>query len=186
MNSYKVLKEKYIFFIPPLILISLCFLALIFLSFFIKDRFSISAIKISNLEKRLKEEKEANISLKRELVQWEEVKNGVSEFSKKLGTSSEKLTEIIKEIEELSLKSGVVPHSYGFNYGEKERKHFISFVINFPFEADYSSVRNFLHLIELTPTFIILNSINLSTAGEMSEKVRLQFQLTTFFSQEGS
>lgn len=186
MKSYRVLREKYILFIPPLILIVLCFLILFFLSFPLKDKFSLSAIQLSDLEKKLNEEKEINISLKRELKQWEEVKNEIYDFSKRLGTSSEKLTEIIKEIEELSLKSGVVPHSYGFNYGERQGKHFISFVINFPFEADYSSVRNFLHLIELTPTFIILNSINLSTAGEMSEKVRLQFQLTTYLSPEGS
>jgi len=184
MDSLRIFKEKYILFLPPIILIFICLFSLFFWKFSLKDKFSISEIKIKNIEKKLEEEKNLNTSLKRELMQWEDAISKIDDFKKRLGTSNENMTKIIKEIEELSIRSGVVPHSYGFNYGEGEKKYFRSFVINFPFEADYPSVRNFLNLLELTPSFVTLNSINLNTTGEMAEKVRLQFQLTTYFNPE--
>lgn len=182
--NLQLIKEKYPLFLPPLILILICLGLLSLWNFTLKKNFNLSAIKLSGLEKKLEEEKNLNLVLKKELKDWEKAIKELENFSKKLGTSREKMAEVIKEIEDLSVKSGVVPHSYGFSYGEKERRHFVSFTINFPFEADYTSVRNLLHLLELTPTFVVLNAINLSTAGEMSEKVRLQFQLTTYFAME--
>ena len=184
MNNLKVLKEKYILLLPPFILILLCFLALSFWNFSLKDKFSMSEKKVKDIENKLEEEKNLNLKMKRELKDWEYTSRAVEDFQKRLGTFQENMTKIIKEIEELSRKSGVVPHTYGFSYSEGEKKHFIRFQIVFPFEADYSNVRNFLHLLELTPSFITLNSINLNTAGEMSEKVNLQFRLTTYFSEE--
>ena len=38
------------------------------------------------------------------------------------------------------------------------------FGIEFPFEGDYSSVRNLLNLLELTPSFLILDAFNLSSS----------------------
>lgn len=182
---FRLLKEKYSLLLPALLLIGFCIILLILWNFYFKENFTLGSIKLSALEKKLEEEKKSNFILKKELKEWEKVIEDIDFFSKRLGTSRERITLVIKEIEDLSIKSGVVPHSYGFSYGEKEGRYFSSFTINFPFEADYTGVRNFLHLLELTPTFVVLNSINLSTAGEMSEKVRLQFQLTTFFAQEG-
>lgn len=182
--NFRLIKEKYPLLLPPLFLTGLCTVLLILWNFSFRENFTLSSIKLSGIEKKLEEEKKLNTILKKELKEWEKAQEDIKFFSKKLGTSQERITEVIKEIEDLSVKSGVVPHSYGFSYGEKERKHFSSFTINFPFEADYTGVRNFLHLLELTPTFVVLNSINLSTSGEMSEKVRLQFQITTFFALE--
>ncbi len=184
MNNIKILKEKYYLFLPPIILIIICLFALIFWNFSLKNKFSISERKVKNIEKKLEEEKNLKSKLQKELKEWEEVLLAIDNFKKMLGTPKENMTKIIKEIEELSIKSGVIPHTYGFNFNEKERENFISFIINFPFEADYSNIRNFLHLLELTPSFITLNSINLNTTGEMSEKIRLQFQLTTYFAKE--
>ncbi len=182
--DYKILKEKYLLFLPPLILILLCLLIYLIWNFSFKNKASLSAIKISNLEKKVEEEKRLNSILKEELREWERNISEINKFKEYLGSAKDNLTSVIKEIEDLSFKAGVVPHSYGFSFSEKEREDFIGFNIDFPFESDYSGVRNFLHMLELSPTFIILSSINLNTSGELSEKVRLQFKLTTFFATE--
>lgn len=184
LEALKLLKEKFNAFIPAFLIILICSFLLIFWNFYLKNKFSISFIKISQLEKKLKEEKDLNNNLKIEKRQWEDVILKIKKFEEKLGTKKENLGNIINEIEELSKRCGFVPHSYAFTYQEKERKNFVEFKISFPFEGDYASVRNFLNLIEMADMFLTLDSINLRTSGELSEKVSLQFQISTYFKGE--
>lgn len=180
----KILLERKWFWIPAAILLGFNLLAFVGYRYLFAEKFSLEGLKRDRLEKEWDAASAANAGLKRTLAAWQGATDGVATFYDRLGTRPDKLTLMIQEIEGLARKAGVLPHQLTFGYGNLPKGELAEVRLVFPFESDYSGVRNLLHLLEVTPSFVITESVSLAASGELQDKIRLQFGLKTYFRKE--
>ncbi len=152
----------------------------------VADRFDLAALKRDRLESDFRTAAGKRDELKRSLEGWRAVETGVADFYARAGSREERLPDLLREIDDMARKAGAVPHRITFDQSFLKDADLAEFGIVFPFEGDYGSVRNLLNFIEVTPTFLILDTFNLTSAGDLQEKVRLQFRLRTVFHQEAA
>ena len=180
-----LLERKWVW-IPAVILLVLNLLALTAYRYLFAEKFSLETMKRDRLEKEWDAANSANAGLRRTLTAWQKAVDGIAQFYDRVGTQQEKLTGQIQEIEDLARKAGVVPHQLTFGYGEVPQVDLAEVRLGFPFESDYKGVRNLLHLLEVTPSFVITESVSLAASGELQDKIRLQFGLKTYYRTEGT
>jgi hypothetical protein len=180
----RILWEKKWVWIPAAILLLLDVAALAGYRYLFAERFSIEATRQAQLEKDWDAASSQNAALKKTLNSWKQASDGIEQFYALVGPRPKKLTPIIQEIEGLAQKAGVLPHQMTFGYADMPRGGLTEMRILFPFESTYAGVRNLLHLLEVTPSFIVTESVSLGASGELQDKIRLQFGLKTYFVQE--
>jgi hypothetical protein len=184
MRFWALCVERRWFWLPALILLALNGTLYVGYRTLLSERFDLAAVKRERLEKEYQAATEQRDGLKRSLDGWRAAEASIAEFYGRIGRREERLPELLQEIDELARKVGAVPHQLRFGQTEIGEADLVEFSIEFPFEGDYGSVRTLLNLLEITPSFLIVDSFNLSSAGELQEKVRLQFRLRTVFHQE--
>jgi hypothetical protein len=99
-------------------------------------------------------------------------------------TESSRLTGAMREVRELAARSGLLPTSMSYpseplvDFGLSRR----SFV--FSVEGSYADLRTFLHLLELTDSFVGVDRIRVGEAG--SGRLSIALTLSTLFGVEPS
>jgi hypothetical protein len=181
---WKILLERKWVWIPAAILLVLNVLAFVGYRYLFAEQFSLEALRRDRLEKEWDAASATNAGLKRTLAAWQGATDGIAVFYDRLGTRPDKLTPMIQEIEGLARKAGVLPHQLTFAYNDHPTGELEEVRLVFPFESDYSGVRNLLHLLEVAPSFVITESVSLGTSGELQDRIRLQFGLKTYFRME--
>ena len=101
-------------------------------------------------------------------------------YGERFATESGRFTDLVREIKRLAEHAGLDPREISYpeetldGFGLARR----SFV--FTVEGNYSNLRMFLHLIELSPSFVTVNEIKVSERKGKGLQVNLR--LSTFFS----
>ena len=180
----RILWERKWIWIPAAILLVLDLSALLGYRYLFAERYSLEAMKRAQLEKDWDAASSQNAALKKTLDSWKQASDGIDQFYALVGPRPKNLTPVIQEIEGLAQKAGVLPHQMNFGYSDLPRGGLTEMRILFPFESTYAGVRNLLHLLEVTPSFIITESVSLGASGELQDRIRLQFGLKTYFIQE--
>ena len=94
-------------------------------------------------------------------------------------TERERLTDLIGEVKELADRSGLRPGSISYPEATLEQYGLVEKSIVFTVEGDYSQLRGLVNLLEVTDTFVALDSISLS---EATPNLRIDLRLSTLFS----
>jgi len=184
MRFWKLCLERRWFWLPAVFLLALNGVLYLGYRTLLSERFDLAAIKRERLEKEHQAASAQRDELKKMLEGWRVAETGIADFYARVGRREERLPELLQEIDELARKVGTVPHRINFGQSEVRDADLVEFSIEFPFEGDYANVRNLLNLMEVTPSFLILDAFNLSSSGELQEKVRLNFRLRTVFHEE--
>lgn len=101
-------------------------------------------------------------------------------YDRSFGTESERLTDWIREVKELAEQSGLAPSTISYpreelvDYGLLKR----SFV--FPVRGSYASLRQFINLLELTESFVVLEGV---TMNESEPELQISLSLSTLFAE---
>jgi hypothetical protein len=100
-------------------------------------------------------------------------------YQDRFGTERERLTATLREVRDLATRAGLEPRA--FTYPEEELSDYgllrRSFV--FSVEGDYPGLRTFLHLLELSPTFLTVDRIQV---GERAGgRLGIALRLSTLF-----
>lgn len=99
-------------------------------------------------------------------------------YASSFGTERERLTDWIREVKELAEQSGLVPSAITYphedlvDYGLLER----SFI--FPVRGSYTSLRQFINLLELTESFVVLEGVSMN---ESEPELQISLSLSTLF-----
>ena len=184
MRFWRLCVERRWLWLPAVLLLALNGVLYLGYRTLLSERFDLAAMKRERLEKDYQAATDQRNGLQRTLDGWQAAESGIAEFYARVGRREEKLPQLMKEIDELVRKVGTVPHRINFGQSEVPEADLVEFSIEFPFEGDYASVRNLLNLLEVTPSFLIVDQFNIGSSGELQEKVRLQFRLRTAFHQE--
>lgn len=124
------------------------------------------------LEQRLQKAKATEVAVRR---LYDEV----------FATRSERLTKVTAEVRSLARKAGLNPRSISYPQREIEDYGLIKRSFVFPVEGTYVELRQFLNLLELSDSFLTLESITLSEeGGDEGPELRMNLTLSTLFAEE--
>ena len=100
-------------------------------------------------------------------------------------TRSERLTRVTAEVRSLARKAGLNPRTIAYPQKEIEDYGLIKRSFVFPVDGTYVELRQFLNLLELSDSFLTLESITLSEEGsDEGPELRMNLTLSTLFAEE--
>lgn len=100
-------------------------------------------------------------------------------------TRSERLTRITTEVRTLARKAGLNPRTIAYPQREIEDYGLTKRSFVFSVDGTYVELRQFLNMLELTDSFLTLESITLSEeGGEEGPDLRMNLTLSTLFAEE--
>ncbi len=95
-------------------------------------------------------------------------------FSRERGNS-----ELLKELEAVCAKAGLVKTRGAFQYDRDSRFGTRKLTVVLPIEGNYGNIRRLLNALENHSKFIIIDSLNLEDTREGSGVIRMDLQLST-------
>lgn len=106
-------------------------------------------------------------------------------YNEQFSTRSQRMTRVTSEIKSLARKAGLNPRQLSYpeealeDYGLIKRSH------NFTVEGTYLELRQFINLMEHSDSFLTLEAVTLSEAGQdTGPELRMSLRISTLFSQE--
>jgi hypothetical protein len=103
--------------------------------------------------------------------------------SERFATERSRFTEQVRELKSLAVRAGLEPETIAYPQDQLLDFGLVRRAFVFSVEGDYGSLRNFLHLLELSPSFLTIEEIGVSE-GRGGLAVRLR--LSTLFEAVGS
>ncbi|MEO8502746.1 MAG: hypothetical protein ABI609_02520 [Acidobacteriota bacterium] len=103
-------------------------------------------------------------------------------YSERLATERERLTRTLAEFKTLATRAGLQPQSVSYPEVELAQFGLVKKSIVFGVDGDYNSLRQLIHLLELSPTFFSLEEVRLNNdAGGSSPQLHIALQIATLF-----
>jgi hypothetical protein len=132
--------------------------------------------------KRLEaERKELEVLIQRVKTNREQVRQL---YNERLATRSQRLTAITAEFRDLARKAGLEPKEISTKEEEIPEYGLVRRSFIFPVEGTYPELRKLINLLELSPSFFILENANLRSGGEDSPELRIDLTISTLFARE--
>ena len=100
-------------------------------------------------------------------------------------TRSERLTRVTTEVRSLARKAGLNPRTISYPQDDLEDYGLVKRSFVFSVDGTYVELRQFINLLELTDSFLTLESITLSEeGGDEGPELRMSLTLSTLFAEE--
>jgi hypothetical protein len=126
---------------------------------------------------KLREQRQSLVDL---VARAERSRSGIRElYEQRFATESERLTSLIREVKDLAERAGLRLTAIGYPDRELEDYGLIDRSIVFSVNGDYRKLRQFVNFLELSDSFVILQSIQVSGG---SNELGLSLELATLFS----
>ncbi len=105
-------------------------------------------------------------------------------YGRWLASEADRLTQVIAEVKRMARVSGV--RTSGFRYPGEVLEEFqlVRRSIVFSVEGSYKELRRFIHSLERSDQFLILEEIGVSDGGRDGSDIRVSFSVSTLFSSE--
>jgi len=103
-------------------------------------------------------------------------------YTERFSTERARLTAIVAELRELARRTGLEPRSVSYPEQPLEQYGLLQRSFVFSVEGRYADLRTFLHLLELSPSFLTVEQIRVSDGGRGA--LRIALRLSTLFAIE--
>lgn len=168
-----------------LIVIVLFILNLLFFLFLTRPAYSrytsLTADNVPALQALEQKEKETKIMEKRFSRITDTEKNITEFYQEILATKDERMIDIQLEVVDIAMQFKIDPDTMKYGNEELLKEGVERFTISVPLVGTYANLRNFLHKIENSDNFLIVDRVILTTAKEGGVILQLNIQLSTFF-----
>jgi Tfp pilus assembly protein PilO len=104
-------------------------------------------------------------------------------YGERLAPESERLTQVIAEVKELARRAGLDPATISYPEELLDDYRLVKKSFVFGVEGSYEELRQFVNLLELSPTLLILEQVTLTEAGQ-GGVLRINLRLAALFRQE--
>ena len=106
----------------------------------------------------------------------------VDEFYQRwLSSEAQRLTRVIAEVKSIAGRSRVKTSGYRYPDEMIEEYGLVRRSIVFSAEGSYKSLRQFIHSLEHSDEFLILEEIGVSEGGDDGANIRVSFKVSTLF-----
>lgn len=167
------------------VLLAVLALDLAFYLFFTRPRLQMAAgtrASLVSLEERLASERAAVQMVRDRLSLIRCVSYDVERFRKEvLSSKVERMTRVQKELRDLARTFQMDPESISYQVQEVNDTDFTSFGINFPLTGSYQDLRQFLHHVEDSELFLLVDAVSLSGGVEGGSALNLNIRMSTYF-----
>jgi len=106
-------------------------------------------------------------------------------YDERFSTRRHRLTAVTAEIKDLAGKAGLAPSSFAYPEEEIEDYGLVKRSFVFSVEGTYVELRKFINLLELSPSFLTVEQVQLAGTAEGPE-LRISMIVSTLFSSEAS
>lgn len=103
-------------------------------------------------------------------------------YRDRLSTERNRFTAVTSEVRELARRAGLEPAAMSYPTEEVEDYGLLKRYFTFNVEGTYVELRQFINLLELTPSFVTLEQVQLS--GDEGARLKIQLNLSTLFVEE--
>lgn len=168
--------------LPGLLLLILNLVVLSTYRLLLAGQSQISASRVERLSADLGELESHTEALEDVIGRAETNRERIDEFySGWLSSEADRLTQVIGEVKSMARQSGV--RASGFRYPDEiiEELDLVRRSIVFSAEGSYQSMRRFIHSLERSDQFLILEDIGVNDSGNESSEVRVRFSVSTLF-----
>lgn len=146
------------------------------------DRVERLETEVTGLELELKQTIADREQLER-MQQWrrEGERQAQALLEERLGPRARRLTEVLRHVKELAARAGIRPDAIRYTTDLTPDEDFERVSWTYSVVGTYGQVRRFLHLLETTDTFLILEDVRLAEVEEQNAQLRIQLGLATVF-----
>lgn len=102
-------------------------------------------------------------------------------YSQWLSSEADRLTQVIAEVKKMARAAGVKTSGYRYPDEMLEEFELVRRSIVFSVEGSYQELRRFIHALELTDEFLILEEVGVSETGGEDSTVRVRMGVSTLF-----
>ena len=139
------------------------------------------------------EEKEAQVTAVekererlREFVERAEVNRRLVDelYQERFATRRQRLTQVTEEIKSLARRAGLDPTALNYPETSIAEYSLVERSFSFTVRGRYSALRNFVNLLELSPSFLILERLDLTGERGNPDDMRIGLTVSTLFANE--
>lgn len=106
-------------------------------------------------------------------------------YEEVLATERQRVTQVIAEVKELARRAGMAPTAVQYPQESIAEFGLVKRSMIFQVEGNYSSLREFINLLELSDSFLTLEEVRLSSGGQGgSALLRIDLRVSTLFVDE--
>jgi Tfp pilus assembly protein PilO len=105
-------------------------------------------------------------------------------YSERFSTRSRRMVPINAEVRRLAGQAGLRPRAISFPEEEIEEYGLIKRSFTFSVDGTYAELRKFIHLLELSPSFLAVEEIAVTGGGEEGPEVKINMRISTYFAVE--
>ena len=103
-------------------------------------------------------------------------------YTERFSTQRARFTAVTSEIRELARRAGLEPAAMSYPTEEVEEYGLVKRYFTFGVTGTYVELRQFINLLELTPSFVVLEQVTLS--GGEGAQLDIRLNLSTLFVEE--
>lgn len=103
-------------------------------------------------------------------------------FDETLSAKSERMVAVQRELRAIAERHGIRPDTVAyFNAPADKTRNMVRFGATFPLRGSYEALRAFMHDVEHSPHFLIIDAIDLTNAREGGALLALNISVSTIF-----
>lgn len=105
-------------------------------------------------------------------------------YGERLSTERERLTKTLAEFRTLATRAGLQPQAVSYPEEELVQFGLVKKSIVFNVDGDYNALRQLIHLLELSPTFLSIEQVHLAGGAADGARLQIALQIATLFVNE--
>lgn len=149
-------------------------------------------LRAADLESRLARAREEHAETDKQFEKRERIWIAMVENRKRLeelldhrlSTQRNRFTAIVSELRDLARRTGLEPSSVTYPDESLEDYGLVRTSFLFAVEGSYADLRAFLHLLELSPSFLVVDQLSVNEDGR--GVLRISLRLSTLFAEDSS
>jgi Tfp pilus assembly protein PilO len=103
-------------------------------------------------------------------------------FNETLAAKSQRMVAVQRELRAIAERHSIRPETVSyFNAPADKTRNMVRFGATFPLSGSYQALRSFIHDVEHSPHFLIIDSVDLTNAREGGALLALDISVSTLF-----
>ena len=107
-------------------------------------------------------------------------------YDQRLSTASQRLTKVLAEVKELATRASLEPSAFSYSEDVLEDFGLERRYLAFGVEGTYPELRQLIHLLESSESFLTLEQVGLAEVGGNRGKLRINLRLSTLLFRRGA